>query len=163
VYRTTLLLRSISLESVNAVYLYCGCSLPRKTANLGNVQRLFATFPEHGPGIALLLLRISVAATVWLVTSAHTMAVARDWILPGLVLVSVFLCIGFLVPIVSVLCCLFELASLLSSGADGRFILVSIVNAAALALLGPGAYSLDARLFGRRTLVVSARKGREGL
>jgi uncharacterized membrane protein YphA (DoxX/SURF4 family) len=91
------------------------------------------------------------------------MAVARDWILPGLVLVSVFLCIGFIVPIVSVLCCLFELASLLSRGADATFILVSIVNAAALALLGPGAYSLDARLFGRRILVVSDRKGREGL
>jgi hypothetical protein len=37
-----------------------------------------------------------------------------------------------------------------------------ILDAAALALLGPGAYSLDARLFGRRVTVVTPRKGKTG-
>jgi hypothetical protein len=30
----------------------------------------------------------------------------------------------------------------------------SMLNSAALALLGPGAYSMDARLFGRREIVL---------
>jgi hypothetical protein len=34
----------------------------------------------------------------------------------------------------------------------------AILEVAALALLGPGAYSVDARLFGRRVIVVSPRK-----
>jgi hypothetical protein len=33
--------------------------------------------------------------------------------------------------------------------------IVAIANASALALLGPGAYSIDCRLFGRRVFVVS--------
>lgn len=121
-------------------------------------------FPEHGPGVALVLLRISVGATLWLVTSTQMASLAPHWMLLGLILLALCLCIGFLVPILSVLCCLSELASLVSTGgADAPFILVSIVNAAALALLGPGAYSLDARLFGRRVLVVPVRKDREVL
>jgi len=32
-----------------------------------------------------------------------------------------------------------------------------ILDAAALALLGPGAYSVDARLFGRRVTIVASR------
>jgi len=51
--------------------------------------------------------------------------------------------------------CVLELASLLSSGhGDGRFIALSSLNAAAITFLGPGAYSLDARLFGRREIVL---------
>jgi hypothetical protein len=38
-----------------------------------------------------------------------------------------------------------------------------IIDAAALALLGPGAYSLDARLFGRRVTVVTPRRDRDRL
>jgi uncharacterized membrane protein YphA (DoxX/SURF4 family) len=85
------------------------------------------------------------------------------WIVLGQILVALSLSIGFLVPILSVLCGVFEVMALVGgSSGHAAFILVSVVNAAALALLGPGAYSLDARLFGRRVLVVSARKGGEG-
>jgi hypothetical protein len=151
-----------SLESVKAVYLYFGLVLTYDTLNLQIVQRLFAMFPEHGPGIALLLLRFSVAATVWLDTSSRVTGIPAHWIFLGLVALS--LSIGFLVPILSVLCCVFELMALTgASGGHAPFILVSVANAAALALLGPGAYSLDARLFGRRVLIVPVRKDREVL
>jgi hypothetical protein len=34
---------------------------------------------------------------------------------------------------------------------------IAIANAIALALLGPGAYSLDSKLFGRRVMIVRPR------
>jgi hypothetical protein len=89
-------------------------------------------------------------------------AIPPHWIFLGLVALS--LSIGFLVPILSVLCCVFEVMALVGGGGGhAAFILVSVVNTAALALLGPGAYSLDARLFGRRVLVLPVRKDREVL
>jgi hypothetical protein len=47
--------------------------------------------------------------------------------------------------------CLIELAAVIRlEDQPGAPIIFSIVNTAALAVLGPGAYSLDARIFGRR-------------
>ena len=42
------------------------------------------------------------------------------------------------------------------SGRDGGAAAVSLAAAAALALLGPGAFSIDARLFGRREIFIPA-------
>jgi hypothetical protein len=44
-----------------------------------------------------------------------------------------------------------ELATLIRFEDQPAFpIIISILNSAALGMLGPGAYSLDARIFGRR-------------
>ena len=67
-----------------------------------------------------------------------------------------FLVVGALVIVV----CLYALGNLLGA-ADRLYemIFASVtLTSAALALLGPGAYSVDARLFGRRLLVVPPRK-----
>jgi putative oxidoreductase len=111
-------------------------------------------FPVGAPGIALLLLRISLAAAV-LATGADCIKPS----LPGLIFFalavqSLLLCLGFMTPVVSIIACVFELTGLFIAGhTDGRFIALSGLNAAAVTLLGPGAYSLDARLFGRREIV----------
>lgn len=74
-------------------------------------------------------------------------------------LISVSLSVGFLTPLLSVIAGVATVANLLIGFNSGNFIcLFLIVNAAALALLGPGAYSLDARLFGRRVIVVHPHK-----
>ena len=92
-----------------------------------------------------------------------------DWwttaaLLSGLLLVLSGACllIGFLTPIVSVLAgvaCIASTISLLPPPPVNLFdgALVSLDMAAmavAVALLGPGAFSLDARLFGRREIVI---------
>jgi uncharacterized membrane protein YphA (DoxX/SURF4 family) len=66
------------------------------------------------------------------------------------------LAIGALTPYLSFVVCVYALVNLFGTGSHlDELVLASLLlNAIALALLGPGAYSLDARLFGRRVVVV---------
>ena len=124
--------------------------------------RLFSMFPPGAPGIALLMLRVSLAAAILDGGPDCLKPALAPVICVALATQSLLLCIGFMTPVVSVISCVFELASLLfAAHADMRFIVLSSLNAAAIALLGPGAYSLDARLFGRRVIVFRS-DGRPG-
>ncbi|HEY8149703.1 MAG TPA: hypothetical protein VIK51_12425 [Vicinamibacteria bacterium] len=65
---------------------------------------------------------------------------------------------GFGTPVVSVIAALAAIAEMVA-GPSVRGVGVSwvlLLDAAALGLLGPGAYSVDARLFGRRVTVLPA-------
>jgi hypothetical protein len=131
------------------------------------LQRLYSTFPGGRPGIGLLLLRAAVGLTAFaegvFYLSGPSNAAAAKWLL-GLVLVAsgVALAAGFLTPIVGffVLLCFLGIALSWfpepSAGLhDARLVAFGVmVIAAALALLGPGAFSLDGRLFGRREIVI---------
>jgi hypothetical protein len=114
-------------------------------------------FPARAPGVALLMLRFSLAVAIFDTGAGCLKSPLSLLFCVALAVLSLLLCIGVLTPIVSVLACLFELASFfLFAHTDGRYIVLTSVNAAAIALLGPGAYSLDARLFGRRVITFPA-------
>ena len=124
------------------------------------MQRLFSMFPPGGPGVGLLLLRISVAATSVLIVANRTGFSSIHPLFVGALLVSLCLTIGVLTPYLSYVVCVYALVNLYgaSSRLDELLLASLMLNAAALALLGPGAYSADARLFGRRVVVVPPRK-----
>ena len=115
-------------------------------------------FPQGGPGVALLLLRGSVLASFVATATRHPGLTAPALGLAAVGLVASGLAIGFGTPVVSVIAALAAIADLVA-GPHERGVGVSCVllfDAAALGLLGPGAYSVDARLFGRRVTVLPA-------
>jgi len=115
-------------------------------------------FPRGGPGIALLLLRISVAATLLLTLLGGPRPSLFTLLFAGALLVSIALAIGIYTPVVSSTVSVYAIADLLI-GLRFDWLVVSLVlDSIALALLGPGAYSLDARLYGLRVMVVPPRR-----
>ena len=151
-------LRFVLLKGSRAIprwRLFCAPT----ASTLSTVQRLFSMFPTGTAGAALFALRVSAAITFLVDGSAHWALVTSFWILVIFALPSMFLCLGFLTPYFSVLCCLIQLSvPLLVGGHNGFHLGISILNSGIVALLGPGGYSIDARLFGRRLVSVPSRK-----
>lgn len=120
------------------------------------MQRLFSTFPSGPPGLGLLVLRTSVAAALFLSFSWNQGipfgAVAASWLL------CLALCVGYLTPIAALLAFALHAVLLWLRLVSAEASALHIADALALALLGPGAYSLDARRFGRRVLDVYSVK-----
>src|SRR5262249_29862404 len=73
------------------------------------------------------------------------------------VLVGLCLCLGLLTPYCAAVACVLEVALLISTRDPGRFqFWVAALTAAATVGLGPGAYSVDGRLFGRKVIEIPA-------
>ena len=120
-------------------------------------------FPQGGPGVGLLLLRLAAAGMFTLNVTQRFNSSPLYWpILLVISLVSLSLLLGFLTPIVSIITCLAALANLLlpDQSIDPVYV-VRILTSGALFFLGPGAYSVDAKLFGLRVTVVTPRKDKK--
>jgi putative oxidoreductase len=116
------------------------------------LQRLFSNFANGWPGRGLLAQRVLTAAALLHSTGVHSraasgLAVAPEFAAAGL---GLFILIGFWTPIVGTLVAIVELWIALSSHADPWIAVTLATLGGSLAMIGPGAWSLDARLFGRK-------------
>ena len=130
------------------------------------MQRYFSTFPGNRPGVGLLLLRIVVgggAATEGVVYLRFASEPGVLLWLGAVLAVASGLAVlaGFVTPASGAVAGVttFAIAALWpapeASGLIGRLAaVILLIDAAALALLGPGALSMDARLFGRREIII---------
>ena len=132
------------------------------------LQRTFSGFPTGYPGLALLLLRLAAggaaSSQAWLLLSANHGAVNTSVVVALLAFIAgLALIIGFMTPITSALLSAGGLLLTLDSNVPGHLLLFEsgmarlefIVMSVALIPLGPGALSLDARLYGRREVNVN--------
>jgi uncharacterized membrane protein YphA (DoxX/SURF4 family) len=130
------------------------------------LRRLYSTFPGRWPGIGLLLLRVAIGVTLIFQGCARLSELQdmRFGVLAACVLAVASggsLILGFLSPVACALAVLagFGNAVLSPSPASNLFsgnplsfdVLIMVL---ASGLLGPGAFSLDAHLFGRRKIVI---------
>lgn len=125
-----------------------------------SLQRLFSTFPGGWPGAGLLLLRLCLGIPLILLGAADFSA----WhVFAGIG--GVFLIGGMWTPATGILIAILEswiAWSLYRSrlpAADMHVFLAAL--SASVAMLGPGAWSVDARLFGRKRFDVDGRRGRK--
>jgi hypothetical protein len=114
------------------------------------MQRLFSIFPTGAAGVALVVLRFSAAAALVMYGIRHPFF-ATSFTFLALAFPAGALCVGFFTPYAAGIGCVIECAAIFRSPDQAALpIIFSILNTAAVGMLGPGAYSLDARLFGRR-------------
>ena len=115
------------------------------------MQRLFSTFPNGWPGAGLLLLRCSVATALLAdsVAGLNPDQAAIELLLrvTGIAL-ALALALGVFTPVVGIAVAAAEAWYAMQGGWSGHHLLVAIV-AVGLAMLGPGNWSIDARLYGR--------------
>jgi hypothetical protein len=114
--------------------------------------RMYSTFPLGWSGLALLLLRASVGTTLIVSPSANAYDLPSRH-LWGLIPLDAALCAGFLTPLFGLLSLGVQLLRFAASNASPLWVAVTTLNALVLTILGPGGYSVDALLFGRRLLI----------
>ena len=139
-------------------------SLPPRRPGL---HKIFTTFPEGWPAFGLLLMRFAVAFGGFqfaadLVARSNGYAVV-SWGMAALAgIVSFALLLGVMTPLASCISALVNIRSAVWTSllfhpdvtvpyAAAAYLTVMSI---ALLLLGPGAVSVDARLFGRREIII---------
>jgi len=119
------------------------------------VQRLFSNFADGGPGAGLLMQRLLVGAAVeYCVVATRAGTVAAPQVigaLAGLLLIA-----GLWTPVAGVVTACAEAWIAFSSPAHAGIPAALAVLGVTLALIGPGEWSVDARLYGRKHFVPPA-------
>ena len=125
------------------------------------MRRLYSTFAGGWPGMGLLLMRLVIGCV--LVVRASL----RLWgdpppnitITAVILLVAGFLLVlGLWTPIVGTSVAVIEVWKILTQPGDRWLWLLLGTASVALAMLGPGRWSIDARLFGWKRVEASPRK-----
>ncbi|HEY0760087.1 MAG TPA: hypothetical protein VGD59_12615 [Acidisarcina sp.] len=115
-------------------------------------------FPTGAAGAALAVLRILVASALLLDGTAQWALVTSFWTLLMFALPASLIVVGFLTPYSASIALLLQVAVLMIFRQNAAHLVLSILDSGILAVVGPGAYSIDARIFGRQLVRVNPRK-----
>ncbi len=117
------------------------------------MQRLFSTFANGWPGIGLLLQRTLTAillvrfGIIDLTGTSHS-----PLVIPQLIgaFAGILLLVGLWTPVIGTLIAVIELWIAMSQVGNPWIPIILATLGATAAMIGPGAWSIDARLFGRK-------------
>jgi putative oxidoreductase len=130
---------------------------PLRSAAEMALQRLYSTFADRWPGVALLLQRIVTTILLVRICVLHLMGSAFSAsLIPDIIgaCVALLFLVGLWTPVVGALIAIVELWIAVTHLNDPWISILLATIAGTSAMLGPGAFSVDARLFGRRHLEV---------
>jgi len=112
-----------------------------------------SSFPRGSAGVGLLMLRAAVG--LQLLLEGGCGGAVPWWLAIAELSLVMTLAAGLLTPVAALLVAGYQVACLAHADwPHAAALLTATVTALALAMLGAGAYSLDARIFGRRRLIV---------
>ena len=119
------------------------------------MQRLFSTFPDSWPGAGLLILRLAAGFSLLGVDyMASGLGDVATVLLRCVALaVAVVLLLGFGTPFAAVGEAVIQVGIMTLERRYNSSAVIATALGVALAMLGPGAWSLDARVFGRKRIV----------
>jgi uncharacterized membrane protein YphA (DoxX/SURF4 family) len=128
------------------------------------VRRLFSTFAHGAPGAGLLLMRVAAGGAlvihgIGVLAAGPALAAGVYHAVVGII--GILLLLGLWTPVVAVLAALAAAWCAFSEPKHAGFHALLATLGVALALLGPGAWSIDARLFGWKRVEIRNGKRQE--
>jgi putative oxidoreductase len=127
------------------------------------VRRLFSSFARGWPGVGLLVLRVAAGSSLIaraILVLGNTLTFGTGFFQLFTATTGLLLIIGLWTPVVATVMVLLELWRIISRNGDPASDILLCALAFAIALLGPGAWSVDARLFGWKRIEIDTQKNK---
>lgn len=127
------------------------------------MQRLFSTFARGWPGVGLLLLRVVAGSSLVarsILVLGNTPTFGTGFFQLFIAIAGLLLIAGLWTPVGAAVMVILELSRIISRHGDPASNILLCTLALAIALLGPGAWSVDARLFGWKRIEIDTQKNK---